>query len=70
MFASPTVFREEAAPVDATMLRVALADPEVADAELREDVPEAAEAEEAAEAIETESARESGMTEYRDVKYT
>jgi hypothetical protein len=58
-FASPTVFREEAAPVDATILRVALADPEVADPELREDVPEAAEAEVAEEAIETESARDS-----------
>jgi hypothetical protein len=47
MFASSTVFREAAAPVDATMLCVALADPEVADPELREAVPEAAEEEEA-----------------------
>jgi hypothetical protein len=56
MFASPTVFKEQAAPVDATILRVALADPEVADPELREDVPEAGEAEEADDAIKTESA--------------
>jgi len=49
MFTSPTVSKDEAAPVDATILRVALAEPEVADPELREDVPaeEAAEADEA-----------------------
>jgi hypothetical protein len=46
-FASPTVFRETAAPVDATILCVALADPVVADPELREAVPEAAEEAEA-----------------------
>jgi hypothetical protein len=46
MFASPIVFREAAAPVDATILCVALADPELADPELREAVPEVAEEEE------------------------
>jgi hypothetical protein len=47
IFASPTVFREVAAPVDATIVCVALAEPVVADPELREAVPEAAEEEEA-----------------------
>lgn len=60
MFASPTVLREAAAPVDTAMLLVALAAREVAEPELREAVPVAEEAEEAAEAMEARSVMISG----------
>jgi hypothetical protein len=55
MFASPTVLREAAAPVDTAILLVALAAREVADPELREAVPVAEEAEEPAEAMDARS---------------
>jgi hypothetical protein len=70
IFTSPTVFREEAAPVDATILRVALAELEVADPELRDAVPAAAEAEEEAEAIEMKSAESLRKTTHRNTKHT
>lgn len=55
MFASPTVLREAAAPVDTAILLVALADLEVAEPELCEAVPVVEDADEAAEAIEAVS---------------
>jgi hypothetical protein len=70
MFASPTVFIEEAAPVDATILCVALADPEVADPELRETVPAATEAEDAAETIENKLVGSPRKTTHGNVNHT
>lgn len=53
MFASPTVFKEAAAPVDTAILLVALAALEVAEPELCEILPVVEEeADDAAEAIE------------------
>lgn len=52
MFASPTVLREAAAPVETAILLVALAALEVAEPELCEALPAVVEADEAAEAIE------------------
>lgn len=55
MFASPTVLREAAAPVETAILLVALAALEVAEPELCEALPAVVEADEAAEAIEARS---------------